>query len=383
MKTPIEAGRDPAIVVGGNLNGLGVVRSLAAAGIPSYTIDTSLSFPAMWSRFTTPVVSESLEGRAFVDALISFAAGLPSKPALILTYEAAVDAVADHFEEVSAFCRISFPDREMVRTLADKSRFNVFAQENGLPIPAGVSVASINEIGALEGIPAPYVVKPLRPHDFEDFPRAMRCETREGAQLACVRFLERGLPVIVQEWVEGADAEIYFSLFYANVEHEIVAQFEGRKLASYPPSIGSTSACAPTIEHADEIRAIVANFVRCARYRGLGGLELKRDTRSGRFMIIEPTVGRTDMQSEIATLAGVNLPAIACRYEMGLPVERAPRVDPDVAWRVSMVHGLRSRVDLPGAKIFDGYLRADDPGPALFYYLGRLPSETARRIARR
>jgi hypothetical protein len=51
---------------------------------------------------------------------------------------------------------------------------------------------------------------------------------------------------------------------------------------------------------------------------GFGGIEYKRDARDGRFLIIEPTVGRTDWQEEVATLAGVNIPLMACRHELGL-----------------------------------------------------------------
>ncbi len=38
------------------------------------------------------------------------------------------------------------------------------------------------------------------------------------------------------------------------------------------------------------------------QYEGLGSLEFKWDAQGRRFLIIEPTVGRTDMQEEIPTL---------------------------------------------------------------------------------
>lgn len=368
-----------AIVVGGNLNGLGVVRSLAAAGIQSFTIDTSYSQPAMWSRFTKPVVFKSLEGRDFVDALVEFASGLPRKPLLILTYEAPVDAVADYLGDVAACCKISLPAREMVRNLADKSLFNEFAIRNHFSIPNGVSLEPGQSLEPIDTLAAPLVVKPLRPHGLADLPRAIRCDSHESARESCELFMRHGLAVIAQEWIDGADSEIYFSLFYANEQHEILAEFIGRKLASFPAHIGSTSTCVATTDHEEEIRRIVMDFVMRTEYRGFGGLELKRDARNGRFAIIEPTVGRTDMQEEIAKLAGVNLPAIAWRYEMGMPFEAAQKVNTDVAWRVSLLHGLRSKLRMDGYKVFDGYFRMNDPGPALYYYLCHLPVETARR----
>jgi predicted ATP-grasp superfamily ATP-dependent carboligase len=43
----------------------------------------------------------------------------------------------------------------------------------------------------------------------------------------------------------------------------------------------------------------------------LGSVEFKRDPRTGEFKIMEPTVGRANLQSETATANGVNLAWIA------------------------------------------------------------------------
>jgi hypothetical protein len=56
----------PAVVIGGELNGLGVCRSLAIGGMPVYVVDCERSRPALWSRYATPVLTETLHGPAFV-----------------------------------------------------------------------------------------------------------------------------------------------------------------------------------------------------------------------------------------------------------------------------------------------------------------------------
>jgi D-aspartate ligase len=96
----------------------------------------------------------------------------------------------------------------------------------------------------------------------------------------------------------------------------------------------------------------------------LGSLEFKWDARARRFVIIEPTVGRTDWQEEIATLNGLNLALIAYCYELGLPAPPQRHVDA-TAWRESFLHlgrclGLSTRT-------CDGYWRAEDPLPALAF----------------
>jgi D-aspartate ligase len=46
-------------------------------------------------------------------------------------------------------------------------------------------------------------------------------------------------------------------------------------------------------------------------------MEFKRDTRTGRFFMVEPTVGRTDYQEEVATLNGANISYAAYCGELG------------------------------------------------------------------
>lgn len=41
----------PAIIVGAGINGLGVLRSLAHAGVPVVVVDSSPDAPAMRSRY--------------------------------------------------------------------------------------------------------------------------------------------------------------------------------------------------------------------------------------------------------------------------------------------------------------------------------------------
>ena len=60
-----------AIVVGAELNGLGVVRSLARGGVPTIVMDTTYGRAAMWSRFARPVIVEKLYGRKLVDGLVA------------------------------------------------------------------------------------------------------------------------------------------------------------------------------------------------------------------------------------------------------------------------------------------------------------------------
>src|SRR5436305_13827670 len=110
----------PAVVVGGQLNGLGVVRSLAMGGVRTITVDTTLTRPAMWSRFSERALVENLSGWPLVDSLLQLQKRLGGRPVMILTDEIVVGTVSQHRDELATAYRFRLPSAEMVETLEDK-----------------------------------------------------------------------------------------------------------------------------------------------------------------------------------------------------------------------------------------------------------------------
>jgi predicted ATP-grasp superfamily ATP-dependent carboligase len=186
----------------------------------------------------------------------------------------------------------------------------------------------------------------------------------------------------VQETIEGPDDNIYFCLFYRGRNGETLGMFTGRKLASAPPGIGSTAFCSAV--ESRELERVTEDILDEVGYFGFGGIEYKRDNRDGRFLIVEPTVGRTDWQEEIATLAGVNIPLIAYRHEAGLPPLPASPLDQQLIWQFSWVERLRygAKAIKPGSVVVDGFFRRDDPLPALVHYPVSLVTSASRLLLR-
>jgi len=111
-------------------------------------------------------------------------------------------------------------------------------------------------------------------------------------------------------------------------------------------------------------------------------MEFKHDRQIGKFFMIEPTVGRTDWQEEVATLNGVNIPLAAYRDLMDLPALGQTASRRAVAWRESYAHW-RGCLALPsGVRVRDGYWRRDDPMPALVFYGNAILDRLNQRIVR-
>jgi len=105
-------------------------------------------------------------------------------------------------------------------------------------------------------------------------------------------------------------------------------------------------------------------------------MEFKCDRQIGKFLMVEPTVGRTDWQEEIASLHGINIPHAAYCYELELPLPtpEKPRdpviwLDPPSYWR-SMLVSKSFRDQRPaGARVRSACWRLDDPLPLAFFWL--------------
>jgi predicted ATP-grasp superfamily ATP-dependent carboligase len=381
MNGRLKAEDTPAVVVGAQGNGLGVVRSLASAGVPAIVVGDNLRDPAMWSRWCKRHLVERSFGRPLVDGLLKLQRTMPTRPVLILTDELSVNTVSEHRAELSAFYRLRLPSPTMVAALGDKELFQRFAEAQALPVPRTIVVKGESDLDQIAQLGSPVIIKPADKFlvHMGWIERLSVAQTIGDAAATCRRFLSLGETPVVQEWIDGPDSSIYFALFHCGQSPASRSIFFGRKIAANPPRVGSTALCVPAPEAADVLRPVTEKFLDASHYEGLGSLEYKWNPRDRRFVIIEPTVGRTDSQEEIATLNGLNLALVAYCYELGLPIPEHKQVDA-VAWRESL-RSMRIRSGL-GSRTYDGYWRIDDPMPAFAYCID-LAIRAVRRLMRR
>ena len=130
-------------------------------------------------------------------------------------------------------------------------------------------------------------------------------------------------------------------------------------------------------------------------YRGLGSLECKFDPRTGLPLITEPTVGRVNLQNEIAPLNGVNLPVRMYCDLTGRPTPPERDGPPTklvfgnslrsslAAYRSGSAGERPSTREILGGRVRFALFRRDDPGPAIAAArerILRLASAARRRI---
>lgn len=377
-----------AAVVGLDINGLGLVRSLARAGIPTVAFDTDLTKPTAATRYGRKQIA-SLHGDALIEDLLAFRETQTAAPVLFLTQEQSVRTISAQRNRLAGRFHLALPPEEVVHRLMNKDGFMPAAEAAGLAVPGTVTVRNRDDHPAIGRLRPPLIVKPSErtPEYAALFSKAYVVECAEEAAILCDKIAPVHREIIVQEWIPGDDDAIFFTLQYIASDGRLIGAFTGRKLVSWPPRVGGTAMCIAAPEAHEDLSAQTYRFFRTAGFFGMGSMEYKRDARSGRYYVIEPTVSRTDYQSEIATLNGVNLPALAYHTEIASGRSAAPVLRGRCfAWRDPYV--VRGRVPMPRRgttgtgetwTAIDSLFRWSDPLPWIHFKVRMVKQTLLRR----
>ena len=381
----------PAVVVGGGLNSLGIVRSLSRRGVPVFVVANGPKAIAARSRFGRKVLLSKLDGADLVNGLMEFARAQKwnERAVLFLTEEKTVRTVSENRESLKEYYKIEMPPHDRLMELMHKSGFQKLAEAFGFPIPKMLHIQSTDMLREAEKMRYPCVLKPAQ----KDYAYGARFKkayvVRSSEEVARLyREISTVLPdLVLQEWIEGDDSDIYFCLQYVGLDGATVSSFTGRKIRSWPLRVGGTASCTAAWDEAAELSALTSSFFASVHFSGMGSMEYKRDRRDGKFYMVEPTVGRSDFQEEVATLNGVNIPLAAYHHELGLGPLIEQRKSPQRVWREPVTdrwafeenNGVQDERS-QDAVIVDAFWRLNDPMPWLCKIASRLKARTKKTI---
>ncbi|MBC7404202.1 MAG: FAD-dependent oxidoreductase [Cytophaga sp.] len=377
----------PALILGGGVNALGIVRSLGKQDVPLIVMDTDAKSPAMRSRYGRKLLVSTLEGDELIKQLLALARQFTGTLILFVTEEKTVRTVSECREQLKAFFKIRLPQHERLMQLMHKQGFQELAEAISAPIPKTVRLQHPDDLVHAEILSFPCVLKPSEKNYQYGarFKKAYKILSMDELKKWYLEIYPVMADMVVQEWIEGADSDIYFCLQYIGKDGEVVASFPGRKIRSWPIKIGGTASCTAAWEHEKELTATTQAFFNQVGFTGMGSMEYKRDERDGKFHMIEPTVARTDFQEEVATINGVNIPLAAYQYECGLTSLNERVANPPLIWRDPQAD--RWALEEGGGiidersqnySVRDAYWRWDDPMP----WIDLMQSRISQRLTR-
>jgi predicted ATP-grasp superfamily ATP-dependent carboligase len=316
----------PVLAFGSGLTLLGTLRCLGRAGIPVHVASPAAGYPrrSRWCRPLATPIPESPDPAALADALRA----LPFERAVLMpctdTWSAAVAGLpaelADRFPA-------SISSSEVQGMLVDKARFSEALRRFHVPHPHTLSVRSVDD---LESLPESCFARAfLKPCDSQHFSakygvKAFRCTDRKSAALRYEEVAQDGLDLMLQEYIPGPATSHYFLDGFVDRDGRILAAFARRRLRMNPPDFGNSSCMISVpIEEVGPAIPPLEGLLQGLRFRGIFSVEFKRDSEDGAFKLLDLNA-RPWWYIEFAFQCGMNMPRLAYRDALRLPVDAIP-----------------------------------------------------------
>jgi D-aspartate ligase len=312
-----------------------VVRALGIAGVAvaffGYPGD-----PARFSRHvraTLPWIDHWEHRDELLAALLAFAGSQPVPPVLFPQTDPSLLLVSRHRDELRPGFRFALADADLVEDLADKSRFQALAERHELPVPRA------RTLHPAPGQPAPdldlafpLVIKPMvrseRWVSIAGAGKALHVAGADDLATTWARLVELDADLLAQELVAGPESDIESYHVYVDEDGAIAGEFTGRKIRTYPPRYGHSTAVEVTPIR--DVAELGREVIERLRLRGVAKADFKRDDR-GRLHLLEINP-RFNLWHYPGAVAGVNIPALVYADLTGRPRPRVAPVTATVTW---------------------------------------------------
>lgn len=295
------------------INGLATVRALGRRGIPVDVVALESS---------AQIASASRYCRRFFPArdlagVIEVLRGLEPGAVLYVDNDPMLKALAPHAAELAQRFALADPLAQALQ-LTDKAWQMQVARKAGIAVPKSWYPAGWEELSALRTSKR-LIAKPIARAEFKALIAA------DAAALAAA-LRSRGVTpaeVVVQEFVEGGDDQIYAGLCYRARSRDRCFVLSARKLRQTEPGAG-VMAVGQAVD-APQVREMTRRLAKAAGAYGALSTEFKLDARDGRWYFIEWNPRPAYFQS-IGWKAGFDLAWLAwCDHADPQQLEALPR----------------------------------------------------------
>lgn len=331
----------PAVVTYMSYSGLGIVRSLGRRGIPVYALDPNPRRIGMNSRYCQSKVCPSVESNEneHVEFLIQLSKTLGERPVLFPTGDNTLLCYAKYENILRNYFLLTAPEGSTIEKLVTKDALHRTALEFNIPSPNSYIPNSLSEVSEIASkISYPCIIKPVRSDSWhkESIQKMLGdgqkvIVAREPVELlsSYSKVVVYDSNVIISEVVPGDDSDLFYFVFCISRNHEVLGHFAGRKLRLYPIHFGSASFVESVYEK--EMERISINFLQDIGYKGLGGMEFKRDSRDSKFKLIEFNV-RFGLWDVLGARCGVDIAYVAYCDTIGEKVMRNVKYRTGIKW---------------------------------------------------
>ncbi|HEV2521211.1 MAG TPA: ATP-grasp domain-containing protein [Candidatus Acidoferrales bacterium] len=313
-----------ALIIGGNLNGLSIARSLGRRGVPVWVATQPNVKLASFSRYTQRTLPWP---NGDDESQIVFLLDLAERHrldrwVLYPTSDESAALLSKYCNVLSHQFRVSTPSWDILRWAYDKRLTYQLAAEQQVDCPLTFYPGREVDIN-LDALQFPVILKPATHAILSKFTadKAWPAANR-GEFLARYREALAMIPpdlILVQERIPGG-GESQFSYAALCRDGVPIASLTARRTRQYPVDFGYSSSMVEIFD-VPEIVASSERLLSAIRYTGLVEVEYKLDARNGRYKLLDINP-RIWTWSTLGARAGVDFPYLLWQMMMDKPIQR-------------------------------------------------------------
>jgi len=341
-----------AVVLGGDYQGLGIIRSLGHQKIPVCVIDDEHSI-GRFSRYATQAVrvDDLRHEERIVDTVLEVGRRLNLRGwVLYPTRDEMVAAFARYQHLLTGFFRVPTPGWDSIQWVWDKRNTYRLANQLAIPTPSTWYPKNLEELDSIP-VSFPAIIKPAIKERFFYATKVKAWRVNNRAELR--KLFERAMAqikaeeIMVQDLIPGGGSQQFaYCAFFK--QGSGIATMMVRRSRQHPAEFGRASTFVETVD-LPLLKELSERFLRAIKYYGLVEVEFKLDPRDGQYKLLDVNA-RTWGYHSLGLAAGVDFPYLLFADQNGRGVEPC-RASTGVRW-------IRLLTDLPTGLI--GIFRRHD-----------------------
>lgn len=281
-----------AVVLGMNETGLTAARCLGRQGITVRGFDIGARRAGFRSRYcTAEICPDPLQQPDELVRFLNrqFAAG-GRKAVVLPTSDLFFLFLSRHRAQLADRFAMNLPAPEVAEDVVNKRRLYELAAENGTAFPASYFPRTYEDALAIrDSLRYPAFIKPYWGHQwrrhFGGVHKGFKVRSPEEFLARFREVLASGHAALVQSYINSPDDNLFSLSLYLSRTGAVAAAFARRQVRQYPPNSGTVS-----LAISERNAALVASgikFCRAIGYRGIAGLEFKRDREDKQFKLLD------------------------------------------------------------------------------------------------
>lgn len=319
-----------AIIIGGHIQGLGIMRSLGKKNIPIYLVDTSRSI-ASYSKYCKKFFKFGAGNfeKELIDHLIEISN--EAKDWIIFpTGDDHVRILSENRELLEKYFKIPTPAFDRLKFLHNKKYTYQLCKQLNVPIPLTFCPKDREDLEIIDhNISYPAILKPAMRHKFYEKTHSQLFVINNKIELFEFYDIASGIikkdDIIIQEVIK-TDIEDHLSVGVFFKDGNIICNCFIKKHRQAPMDHG-TGTCYEIIPNQKELLDYCWRILSASNYYGICEFDFLKDKNDGIFKLIDINP-RTFKWHYLATLGGVDLTLILYNDMYNLPgsVETESRI---------------------------------------------------------